>query len=107
MLFANKVTITIKPIIVRLAVFNVATFQIEIVPSGVFFQKIFIHVALVDAGIKVFPCYCSGLAAPDADKLIHQLYVSLESIKAGNTSKKLRKQVVDLLQQFINHGVIN
>ena len=49
----------------------------------------------------------SGLGAPDADKLIHQLYVSLGSIKAGNTSKKLRKQVVDLLQQLINHGVIN
>ena len=50
----------------------------------------------------------SGLGAQDAaDKLIHQLYVSLGSIKAGNTSKKLRKQVVDLLQLLTNHGVIN
>jgi len=49
----------------------------------------------------------SGLGAPDADKLINQLYVSLGSIKAGNTSKKLRKQVVDLLQLLINCGVIN
>ena len=49
----------------------------------------------------------SGLGAPDADKLIHQLYVSLGSIKAGNMSKKLQKQVVDLLQQLINHGVKN
>ena len=31
----------------------------------------------------------SGLGAPDADKLIKQLHVSLGSIKAGNTSKKL------------------
>ena len=49
----------------------------------------------------------SGLGALDAEKLIHQLYVSLGSIKAGNTSKKLRKQVVDLLQLLTNHGVIN
>jgi len=49
----------------------------------------------------------SDFGAPDADKLINQLFVSLGAIKVGNTSKKLRKQVVDLLQLLINHGVIN
>ena len=50
----------------------------------------------------------SGLGAPDAaDKLIHQLHASLGSINAGNTSEKLRNQVVDLLQLLTNHGVIN
>jgi len=33
--------------------------------------------------------------------------MSLGSIRAGNTSTKLRKQVVDLLQLLIKHGVIN
>ena len=49
----------------------------------------------------------SGLGASDGDKLIHRLYVSLGSIRAGNTSTKLRKQVADLLQLFTKHGVIN
>ena len=49
----------------------------------------------------------SGLGEPDADELIHQLYVSLGSIRAGNTSTKLQKQVVDLLKLLYKHGMIN
>ena len=49
----------------------------------------------------------SGLGTPDADKLINQLHVSPGSIRAGNTSKNLRKQVVDLVQLFVKHGMIN
>jgi len=49
----------------------------------------------------------SGLGASDADKLINQLYVSLGSIKAGNTSMKLRGQVVSLLSVLFKHGIIN
>ena len=49
----------------------------------------------------------SGVGASDGDKLIEQLYVSLGSIRAGNTSTKLRKQVVDLLQLLSKHSVIN
>ena len=49
----------------------------------------------------------SGVGASDGDKLIEQLYVSLGSIRAGNTSTKLRKQVVDLLRLLTKHGAIN
>ena len=49
----------------------------------------------------------SGLGEPDAEKLLNQLYVSLGSIEAGNTSTKLRKQVVDLLQLLNKHSKIN
>ena len=49
----------------------------------------------------------SGVGAPDGDGLIEQLYVSLGSIRAGNTSTKLRKQVVELFQLLTKHGAIN
>ena len=49
----------------------------------------------------------SSLGEPDADKLINQLYVRLGSIKAGNTSTKLRKQAVDLIQLLYKRGIIN
>jgi len=39
----------------------------------------------------------SGVGPFEGDKLINQLYVGLGSIRAGNTSAKLRKQVVGLL----------
>ena len=47
----------------------------------------------------------SGVGA--FDELIDQLHVSLGSIRAGNTSTKLRKQVVGLLRLLFKHGVIN
>jgi len=47
----------------------------------------------------------SGFAA--AEKLINQLYVSLGSIKAGNSSIKLKKQVFSLLDLLVGHGAIN
>ena len=49
----------------------------------------------------------SGLGEPDADKLIHKLYASLGSIRTGNTSTKLQKQVVDLLKLLYKHSMIN
>jgi len=49
----------------------------------------------------------SGLGTSDGDKLVNQLYVSLGSIKAGNTSTKVRKQAVSLLQVLIKHGIIS
>ena len=49
----------------------------------------------------------SGVGSSNGDKLINQLYVSLGSIRAGNTSTKLRKRVVGLLKLLTKHGVIN
>ena len=49
----------------------------------------------------------SGVGPSDGDKLINKLYVSLGSIRGGNTSTKLRKQVVGLLKLLPKHGVIN
>jgi len=49
----------------------------------------------------------SGSGALDGEELINQLCISLRSIKAGNTSTKLQKQVVGLLQLLIKHGMIN
>ena len=47
----------------------------------------------------------SGIAS--ADKLIHQLYVSLGSIKAGNSSIKLKNQVLSLLNLVVGLGAID
>ena len=47
----------------------------------------------------------SGIAS--ADELIHRLYVSLGSIKAGNSSIKLKKQVFSLLDSLDRMGVID
>ena len=47
----------------------------------------------------------SGIAS--ADKLIHQLYVSLGSIKAGNSSIKLKNQVFSLLNSLVGLGAID
>ena len=47
----------------------------------------------------------SGFAT--AEKLINQLYVSLGSIKAGNSSIKLKNQVFSLLDLLVGHGAIN
>ena len=51
-----------------------------------------------------------GSAPPphrDMEKMIEQLYVKLGSIRAGNTSAKLRKGVVSLLSKMIKGGVLN
>ena len=47
----------------------------------------------------------SGIAS--ADKLIHRLYVSLGSIKAGNSSIKLKNQVFSLLDSLVGLGAID
>ena len=47
----------------------------------------------------------SGIAS--ADKLIHQLNVSLGSIKAGNSSIKLKYQVFSLLDSFLGLSAID
>ena len=47
----------------------------------------------------------SGFAS--ADKLIHRLYVSLGSIKAGNSSIKLKNQVLYLLDSVVELGTID
>ena len=47
----------------------------------------------------------SGIAS--ADKLIHRLYVSLGSIKAGNSSIKLKNQVLSLLDSLVGLGAID
>ena len=46
----------------------------------------------------------SGIAS--ADKLIHRLYVSKGSIKAGNNSIKLKNQVFSLLDLLVGLGAI-
>ena len=47
----------------------------------------------------------SGIAS--ADKLIHRLYVSLGSIKAGNSSIKLKNQAFSLLDSLVGLGAID
>ena len=52
----------------------------------------------------------SGLPPPphrEIDEMIEQLYVKLGSIRAGNTSLKLRKGVVSLLSRMVKAGVLN
>ena len=39
--------------------------------------------------------------------MINQLHLSLESIKAGNNSIKLKKQVFYLLDSLVELGLIN
>jgi len=48
----------------------------------------------------------SGIA-DEAEKLINQLELSLGSIKAGNNSIKLKKQVLYLLDSLVELGIIN
>ena len=48
----------------------------------------------------------SGIASK-ADKLINQLYLSIRSIKAGNSSIKLKNQVMSLLDSLVGLGAIN
>ena len=43
----------------------------------------------------------------EAEKLIDQLHLSLESIKAGNSSIKLKNQVLFLLDSLVELGTIN
>lgn len=47
----------------------------------------------------------SGITNKMAEKMIHRLYVSLGSIKAGNTSSKLRRAVVSLLAELKRRGL--
>ena len=49
----------------------------------------------------------SGLMNASADEIINQLYVRLGSIKAGNSSIKLRRQVISLLDSLVKNGVIS
>ena len=48
----------------------------------------------------------SGIA-DEAEKLIDQLHLSLGSIKAGNSSIKLKNQVLYLLDSLVELGTIN
>ena len=48
----------------------------------------------------------SGIAG-EAEKLINQLHLSLGSIKAGNNSIKLKKQIMFLLDSLVELGAIN
>ena len=48
----------------------------------------------------------SGIA-DEAEKLINQLHLSLGSIKAGNSSIKLKNQVLFLLDSLVELGTIN
>ena len=43
----------------------------------------------------------------EAEKLIDQLHLSLGSIKAGNSSIKLKNQVLSLLDSLVDLGAIN
>ena len=48
----------------------------------------------------------SGIA-DEAEKLINQLYLSLGSIKAGNSSIKLKNEVLYLLDSLVELGTID
>jgi len=49
-----------------------------------------------------------GSGIPDeAEKIIEQLHLSLGSIKAGNNSIKLKKQVLHLLDSLVELGILN
>ena len=48
-----------------------------------------------------------GSGIGSADELIHHLYVSLGSIKAGNSSLKLKNQVFFLLDLLVGLGAID
>lgn len=47
----------------------------------------------------------SGIGAT-ADGLIHRLFVATGSIKAGNTSAKLKDQVASLIKRLVKRGVL-
>ena len=49
----------------------------------------------------------SGIISYEGEELINQLYLSLGSIKAGNNSIKLKKQVFYLLDSLLELGLIN
>lgn len=49
----------------------------------------------------------SGITDKMAEKMFQRLYFSLGSIKAGNTSSKLRRAVVSLLAELKKRGLIN
>ena len=49
----------------------------------------------------------SGITDDEAEKLINQLYLSLGSMKAGNSSIKLKNQVLYLLDSLVELGTIN
>ena len=51
--------------------------------------------------------YWEGSGFTSADKLIHRLYVSLGSIKAGYSSIKLKNQVFSLLDSLVGLGAID
>ena len=48
----------------------------------------------------------SGFYDDEAEKLINQLHLSLGSIKAGNSSIKLKNQVLYLLDSLVELGTI-
>ena len=47
-----------------------------------------------------------GSGVADVDALVNQLYISVESIKAGNTSLKLREQVKAILNMLVSEDVM-
>jgi len=49
----------------------------------------------------------SGFYDDEAEKLINQLNLSLGSIRAGNSSTKLKTQVLYLLDSLVELGTIN
>ena len=52
-------------------------------------------------------CETEGSGIANAEKLINQLYVSLGSINAGNSSIKLKNQVFPLLDSLVGLGAID
>jgi len=48
-----------------------------------------------------------GSGLDSVEKLIDQLYLSVGSIKAGNSSIKLKNQVLSLLDSLVGFGYIN
>jgi hypothetical protein len=71
-----------------------------------FFPHIFCYYvgAIFKAPRKILSAILSSISG---NELINQLYVSLGSIKAGNTSTQLRRQVDSLFQVLLKHGIIN
>jgi len=59
-----------------------------------------------DSSEQVWETEGSG-NADEAEKLIDQLHLSLGSIKAGNNSIKLKKQVLYLLDSLVELGTID
>ncbi len=59
-----------------------------------------------DGDEETDPFEQEGSGAVDANALVDRLYISLGSIKAGNTSTKLRKQVKQLLHALVMQKVL-